>query len=110
MVTGASAELSQRWFTACPSCLKMGAENMKNIFEFRMLLGTSIIMALISAPPAVGSPITLSNATTILQVNGGEANNGLVPFDGYFRYTDIATHEETTWSIDPVLRFSNGTT
>ena len=38
-------------------------------------------------------------------VFGGEANNGLVPSGGYFDYTDIATSELVTWSIDPVLVF-----
>lgn len=56
------------------------------------------------------APVTLSNATTSLTINGGEANNGLVPFNGYFRYTDIAESEETTWSIDPLLVFSDGST
>ena len=69
-------------------------------------------LALIALLPTVvqAAPITLTNATTSLQVNGGEADNGLVPFDGYFRYTDLAAAEETTWSIDPLLRFSDGST
>ncbi len=66
------------------------------------------LMGVLSTVQAV--PITLSNATTSVDVNGGEADNGLVPFDGYFRYTDIATGEETTWSIDPLLRLAEGTT
>lgn len=53
---------------------------------------------------------TLSNGTTSVVVNGGEANNGLVPYDGYFRYTDLGTAEETTWSIDPLLVFGSGST
>ena len=60
--------------------------------------------------PLWAAPITLMNATTELVVNGGEAGNGLVPYDGYFRYTDLATAEETTWSIDPTLRFAGGST
>ena len=59
---------------------------------------------------AGAAPVVLSNATTELVVNGGEANNGLVPYDGYFRYTDLATAEETTWSIDPLLRLADGST
>jgi hypothetical protein len=47
--------------------------------------------------------VTFSNPQTSLTVRGGAANNGLVPFDGYFRYTDVARNEETTWSVDPVF-------
>ena len=56
------------------------------------------------------APVTLTNATTSLTVNGGEANNGLIPFNGFFQYTDIAASEETTWSIDPLLVFSDSST
>lgn len=56
------------------------------------------------------APVTLSNATTSLTINGGEADNGLIPYDGYYRYTDITDSEETTWSIDPLLVFSDGST
>ena len=59
---------------------------------------------------AQAAPITLSNATTSVVVHGGEENNGLVPYGGYFRYTDLTASEETTWSIDPLLRFSDGAT
>ncbi len=45
----------------------------------------------------LAAPKTLSNVTTSLTINGGEANNGLVPYNGYFQYTDIAESEETTW-------------
>ncbi len=58
----------------------------------------------------LASPAILSNPTTSVEVNGGEANNGLVPFNGYFRYTDVATGEETTWSVDPLIVFPNGDT
>ena len=72
------------------------------------------LIALVLVVSSVGlsgaAPVTISNATTSIQVNGGEANNGLVPFDGYFRYTDIGEGEETTWSIDPFLRFDDGST
>ncbi|MGH8562580.1 MAG: hypothetical protein ACREXW_00260 [Gammaproteobacteria bacterium] len=56
------------------------------------------------------SPVILSDPTTSVEVNGGEANNGLVPFNGYFRYTDIAAAEEATWSVDPLVVFPNGDT
>jgi PEP-CTERM motif len=59
---------------------------------------------------AEGAPIVLSNATTSLTVNGGEANNGLVPYNGYFQYTDLGAAEETTWSVDPLLVFASGAT
>jgi hypothetical protein len=59
---------------------------------------------------SVAGPITLTNATTSVTVYGGEASNGLVPFGGYFSYTDLGASEETTWSIDPVLVFSDGST
>ena len=54
--------------------------------------------------------IVAANPTTELTVNGGLARNGLVPYGGYFKYIDRAFNEETTWSIDPVLRFPDGTT
>lgn len=74
--------------------------------------GLACVAALVLGSGGVlhGTPITLQNPTTTLQINGGEANNGLVPYDGYFNYTDRADGEETTWSIDPVLRFANGST
>jgi hypothetical protein len=55
--------------------------------------------------PAAAAPLTMTNATTSVTVNGGETVNSshLVDYDGYFRYTDLATSEETSWSIDPVL-------
>jgi RHS repeat-associated protein len=52
--------------------------------------------------------ILFTNNTTELLVRGGLANNGLVPYDGYFKYIDIATQEEITWSIDPLIRFIDG--
>ena len=70
-------------------------------------IGLTLVGAVTSAQAA---SITLVNATTEVVVNGGEANNGLVPYDGYFRYTDLAAAEETTWSIDPLLRFGDGST
>ena len=54
--------------------------------------------------------IIISNPTTSLTVNGGEANNGLVPYGGYFSYTDLGAAEETTWSINPLLVFADGST
>lgn len=76
----------------------------------KLPLGMFAILIVLNSTTVRSAPIVFSNATTSLQVNGGEANNGLVPFNGFFRYTDIAAGEETTWSIDPLLRFSNGTT
>ncbi len=76
----------------------------------KLLLGIFTILSILNSSTAYSAPITFANATTSLQVNGGEANNGLVPFNGFFRYTDKAASEETTWSIDPLLRFSDGTT
>lgn len=60
--------------------------------------------------PANASPISLTNSTTTLTINGGEANNGLVPYGGFLEYTDIAQGDETTWSVDPMLVFSDGST
>ncbi len=59
---------------------------------------------------AQAAPVVIANATTSVSVNSGEADNGLVPFGGFFDYTDIAAGATPTWSIDPVLRFGNGTT
>lgn len=86
---------------------------MKEIYMLkRNVLSVSLValgcLGVLSSVQA--APITLSNATTSVVVNGGEADNGLVPDNGYFRYTDIAASEETTWSIDPLLRFAEGTT
>ena len=76
------------------------------------LCGTAASLALLAgfAGPATAAPTLLSSASTDLVVNGGEAGNGLVPYDGYFGYTDRAASEETTGSIDPMLRFANGST
>lgn len=73
---------------------------------------TTLALVLTALPcmPLLAAPVVLSSASTDLVVNGGEAGNGLVPYDGYFRYTDRATNEETTWSVDPMLRFANGST
>ncbi len=68
------------------------------------------VLATLSIGAAQAAPIVLANATTSVSVNGGEANNGLVPFGGFFDYTDIAAGATPTWSIDPVLRFANGGT
>ncbi len=70
-------------------------------------------LAVIAAVTAFGTqaaPIVLSNASTTVSVNGGEAANGLVPFGGFFDYTDVGAGATPTWSIDPVLRFAGGTT
>jgi len=75
-----------------------------------ILYGIIVFSLIIFLPFTSHAAVTLSNATTQLVVNGGEANNGLVPYDGYFRYTDIGQSEETTWSIDPVLVFSDSST
>lgn len=56
------------------------------------------------------APVVISNASTSVSVNGGEADNGLVPFGGFFGYTDIAAGVTPTWSIDPLLRFADGST
>jgi hypothetical protein len=54
--------------------------------------------------------VVLSNPTTSVSVNGGEANNGLVPFGGFFDYTDLISGATPTWSIDPFLRFADSST
>jgi hypothetical protein len=74
------------------------------------LFGLIILILIAIYPFTSYAAITISNATTDLVVNGGEANNGLVPYDGYFRYTDLGESEETTWSIDPLLVFSDTST
>lgn len=73
-------------------------------------IAAAIGLTLGAVAGAQAASITLVNATTEVVVNGGEANNGLVPYDGYFRYTDLGEAEETTWSIDPLLRFEDGST
>jgi hypothetical protein len=75
------------------------------------IAAAAITAAACLALPAVvhAAPVTFQNATTRLDVRGGEANNGLVPSGGYFDYTDLAKNEVTTWSIDPLLVFPTGT-
>ena len=77
---------------------------------YRVLCGLILLSLIAIYPFTSQAAVTLSNPTTQLVVNGGEANNGLVPSNGYFRYTDIGQSEETTWSIDPVLVFSDSST
>lgn len=75
------------------------------------ILGLSLLVVFaFHSANEVNAGALLSNATTSLEINGGEAMNGLVPYDGYFRYTDLVANEETTWSIDPLLRFADGST
>lgn len=52
--------------------------------------------------------VTYSNSDVSLQVNGGEANNGTVPADGYFNFQLVNLGVETTWSIDPLLILPTG--
>lgn len=68
------------------------------------------IVALVAAFSASAASLVLSNPTTSVTVNGGEAGNGLVPFGGFFDYTDLIAGATPTWSIDPFLRFSSGGT
>ncbi len=79
----------------------------QRIHRLIFILGTAVLC---TCPTLANAAIVLSNATTEVVVNGGEANNGLIPYDGYFRYTDLGESEETTWSIDPLLRFADGST
>ena len=51
----------------------------------KMASGTIAIIAGIFTSSAALAALTFSNATTSLTVNGGEAKNGRVPVDGYFR-------------------------
>lgn len=67
-------------------------------------------LALAAAVVATAAPVVLSNASTSVSVHGGEAGNGLVPFGGFFAYTDLIAPATPTWSIDPFLRFSTGAT
>lgn len=68
------------------------------------------LLALAAACATVAAPIVLSNPSTLVTVNGGEAGNGLVPFGGFFDYTDLIAGATPTWSIDPFLRFATGGT
>lgn len=75
------------------------------------LRDVAIAIASCSLAAVAGAvPVVLSNGTTSVEVQGGDAVNGLVPYDGYFRYTDLANAEETTWSVDPVLKLRDGST
>lgn len=83
---------------------------MKKLNTSKKQLIYAALVFLVAPSLSFAAPVTLTNASTELIVNGGEANNGLVPFNGYFRYTDLGASEETTWSIDPFLRYSDGST
>jgi len=55
-------------------------------------MGRTLRLGLIAAMLTAGvlqgvqaSPVTLINGTTQIDVYGGEANNGLVPYGGYIR-------------------------
>lgn len=77
-------------------------------YRFRTLaLAFAAVGILVGSNPAVAS-VTYSNADVSLQVNGGEANNGTVPANGYFNYELINVGVETTWSIDPLLILPTG--
>jgi hypothetical protein len=71
----------------------------------RVACGLFLTMAVVGASAA---PVVLANASTSLTVNGGDAANGLIPFGGYFDYTDLVAATTTTWSVDPFLKFSDG--
>jgi len=76
---------------------------------FARVVGIVIVtIAVMSLSPPANAAVTLLSATTQVVVNGGEANNGLVPYNGYFRYTDLSAAEETTWSVDPLLVLKDG--
>lgn len=68
------------------------------------------LMVVAGAFTAQAAPVVLSNPSTSVAVYGGEAGNGLVPFGGFFHYTDLIAGATPTWSIDPFLRFSSGAT
>ena len=68
------------------------------------------LMVLAGAVTASAAPVVLSNPSTSVSVYGGEAGNGMVPFGGFFHYTDLIAGASPTWSIDPFLHFSSGST
>lgn len=68
------------------------------------------VTGLLVAFAAAAAPVVLSNPTTSVSVSGGEAGNGLVPSGGFFDYTDPIAGTTPTWSVDPFLRFSSGST
>ncbi|MGB3795881.1 MAG: hypothetical protein WA957_06210 [Alteraurantiacibacter sp.] len=72
---------------------------LRSLVSFSVLLGTTGICA----------ATTLTSVETSLTVNGGNAFNGLVPSGGYFDFTDTATGELVSWSVDPVLISADGT-
>jgi hypothetical protein len=75
------------------------------------VIGIASFLATQAYHPAVARAAeTLTNATTELVVNGGEVDNGLIDFGGYFAYTDLTAAEEPSWSIDPLLVFSDFST
>jgi hypothetical protein len=89
---------------------EMHGKNTQRYHRASIAGAVAAAAACLAIPLAVhAAPVTFQNATTRLTVNGGEANNGLVPSGGYFDYFDIARNETTTWSIDPVLVFPSGT-
>jgi hypothetical protein len=67
-----------------------------------------IVAAFVTLPATAA--VTLSNSTTAVVVSGGIPGNGLIPYGGYMQYTDLGAGEETTWSVDPLLRLADGST
>lgn len=74
------------------------------------LMNLTLAALVLAAAPLARADVTLENASTRVVVNGGEANNGLIPSDGYFNYFALDLSEETTWSVDPVLIAPTGQT
>jgi len=72
-----------------------------------MFVGLSA--GLIACAPMAMGQVVLENATTRVTVNGGAANNGLIPSGGYFDYFDKSAGELASWSIDPILISPTGT-
>lgn len=54
---------------------------------------------------ASADPVGFDSPEVELTVNGGEINNGLSSYGGYYEYFDKNLNDETTWSVEPLLVF-----
>ena len=69
-----------------------------------LFAAAAAVCAMAAAGPAARGAVVFETADVKLTDFGGEANNGLTSFGGYFTFVDKGfNNEETTWSVDPLL-------
>jgi hypothetical protein len=69
-----------------------------------LVAAAAVTCAVSISSPVRAAPVVFENTDVKLTDYGGEANNGLTTFGGYFAFVDKAfSNEETTWSVDPLV-------